>query len=69
MRQLAAWGAVACATVVAATYVLAKLDFFTRFVPAAAGPYLTGHWPFWAVMLAFAALATVVSTLARERGQ
>jgi ABC-type Na+ efflux pump permease subunit len=69
MRQLAAWSAAGCVTVAAAAYVLAKVDFFTRFDPVATEPYLTAHWVFWAVMVAFATLAALLSALARERVQ
>ena len=61
MRDLARVGAVVSATIVGATYVLAKIDFFTRFDPAATGEYLAGHWGYWTTMLAFSALALLLS--------
>ena len=66
MRQLAKVGAAGCVGAAVATYLLAKVDFFTRFDPAATGDYLAGHWAYWVTLLVFVALAGVLSTLGRE---
>ena len=60
MRKLARWGAFVSLGASGVTYVLAKRDFFVRSDEVGTSAYLAGHWPYWAAMVVFAALAAAL---------
>src|SRR5260370_27084970 len=50
-----------CALLGVGVYVAAKVDFVRRFDPNNVAQYLAGHWPYWAILTALAAIGWLVA--------
>ena len=59
------WYEVCWVAALVVTWVLAKVDFFTRYDARNPEKYLAGHWPYWAM---FAAIGLLGWLLARRQG-